>query len=439
LVGGRFSFAFLKVKDMNSDIVTTPFGRRGLSIGRLASQFASRKIDPARSIDKWKLFRATCEARPLLGVSDRSLAVLNALLSFYPKAELSEENGLVVFPSNQQLSLRAHGMAEQTLRRHLSALVDAGLILRKDSPNGKRYARKDRTGSISDAYGFSLAPLIARADDIQAIADQVIEERLQLQRLREKISLCRRDIVKFGETALADGIEGDWDRYQRQYLIITSALDRKSKSAYLAIVLEDLTHLRDDMANQLEKHIEKQKISANAYQNERLIQSSESESNFETSHVDNKKSQRTETQVEMQAASEPASAAKTQTFDIKSARSDGFDLQTLLKACPEIVLYGPNGEVRSWSDLKKAANVVRAMLSISHSAYDAAEKMMGTQHTNAIIACILERADTIQSAGGYLRSLTEKSRAKQFSIKPMMMALLKARMSPKPMITQALC
>ncbi len=424
---------------MNSDIVTTPFGRRGLSIGRLASQFASRRIDPARSIDKWKLFRATCEARPLLGISDRSLAVLNALLSFYPKTELSEENGLVVFPSNQQLSLRAHGMAEQTLRRHLSALVDAGLILRKDSPNGKRYARKDRTGSISDAYGFSLAPLIARADEIQAIADQVIEERLQLQRLREKISLCRRDIIKFGEIALADGVDGDWGRYQQQYLLITSTLDRKSKSTYLAIVLEDLTQLRDGMANQLEKHIEKQKISANAYQNERLIQSSESESNFETSDVDNENSRLTKTPVETQDALETVNLAKTSTVDIKSNRSDGFDLQTLLKACPEIAFYGPNGEVRNWSDLKQAANVVKAMLSISHSAYDDAEKTMGTQHTNAIIACILERADTIQSAGGYLRSLTEKSRAKQFSIKPMLMALLKARMSTRSMISPGLC
>ncbi len=54
-----------------------------------------------------KLFRRICEARTVLGVSDRSLAVLNALLSFYPKTELSDEHGLVVFPSNDQLSLRA--------------------------------------------------------------------------------------------------------------------------------------------------------------------------------------------------------------------------------------------------------------------------------------------------------------------------------------------
>lgn len=103
---------------MESGRVTTPFERRPMTLGMFSSQVASRRIEPEKSVDKWKLYRALCEARPLLGVSDRALAVMNALLSFYPKEGLSEENGLVVFPSNAQLSLRAHGMAEQTIRRH---------------------------------------------------------------------------------------------------------------------------------------------------------------------------------------------------------------------------------------------------------------------------------------------------------------------------------
>lgn len=139
---------------MDSTCVTTPFGRRAMSFGVLATQFAAQKTRKVEAVDKWKLYRSVCEARPLLGVTDRSLAVLNALLSFYPKNELSSEAGLVVFPSNTQLSLRAHGMAEQTLRRHLSALVEAGLIIRKDSPNGKRYARKHREARSAKPMAF---------------------------------------------------------------------------------------------------------------------------------------------------------------------------------------------------------------------------------------------------------------------------------------------
>jgi replication initiation protein RepC len=154
--------------------VTTPFGRRPMTLGMLASQLQANKAAPGKSVDKWKLYRSLCEARTRLGVTDRALAIMNALLSFYPKAELSEENGFVVFPSNAQLSLRANGMAEATIRRHLAVLVEAGLLARKDSANGKRYARRDGEGAVDEAFGFSLAPLLARADEIELLAAEVI-------------------------------------------------------------------------------------------------------------------------------------------------------------------------------------------------------------------------------------------------------------------------
>ncbi|MGZ2845964.1 plasmid replication protein RepC, partial [Pseudomonas aeruginosa] len=85
----------------------------------------------------------------------------------------SGEDDLVVFPSNQQLALRAHGMPASTLRRHLAALVDAGLIIRRDSPNGKRYARKGRGGEIELAFGFELSPLVVRAEEFEILAAEI--------------------------------------------------------------------------------------------------------------------------------------------------------------------------------------------------------------------------------------------------------------------------
>ncbi len=81
---------------------------------------------PEKVVHKWKIFHAICTARPRLGVSERSLSVLNALLTFHPETALTGEDDLIVFPSNHQLSLRAHGMPASTLRRHLAVLVDAG-------------------------------------------------------------------------------------------------------------------------------------------------------------------------------------------------------------------------------------------------------------------------------------------------------------------------
>ena len=94
-------------------------------------------------------------------------------MSFHQETALAAGGDLVVFPSNHELTIRAHGMAPTTLRRHLAALVEAGLIIRRDSPNGKRYARKGQGGAIEQAFGFDLAPLVARAAEFETLAEEV--------------------------------------------------------------------------------------------------------------------------------------------------------------------------------------------------------------------------------------------------------------------------
>ena len=97
-------------------------------------------------------------------------------------------------------------MAPATLRRHLAALVDCGLIIRRDSPNGKRYARKGQGGEIEFAFGFDLGPLVARAEEFEAWAEEVRAEERALQLVRERITLCRRDIAKMIATGIEEGV-----------------------------------------------------------------------------------------------------------------------------------------------------------------------------------------------------------------------------------------
>src|SRR5438552_17828738 len=111
---------------MEPHLSTTPFGRRALSPAYVANQAIAKTRLPEKAVHKWEVFRAICTAKAKIGVSERALAVLNALLTFHPETALTGE-GLIVFPSNEQLSLRAHGMSATTLRRQLTALVDCGL------------------------------------------------------------------------------------------------------------------------------------------------------------------------------------------------------------------------------------------------------------------------------------------------------------------------
>lgn len=59
--------------------------------------------------------------------------------------------------------------------------------------------------------------------------------------------------------------------------------------------------------------------------------------------------------------------------------------------------------------------------------YDTAINDPRTKAAAIVIACILERAGQINSAGGYLRNLTQRARQGEFSLAPMVMALLRAQ------------
>ncbi|TCU20321.1 plasmid replication protein RepC [Rhizobium sullae] len=413
---------------MESGSVTTPFGRRPMTLGMLASQVNSQKIEAGASTDKWKIYRALCEAKPLLDISDRALTVLNALLSFYPKSELAAGENLVVFPSNAQLSLRCHGMAEQTIRRHMAALVAAGLVIRKDSPNGKRYARKSRNGEINDAYGFSLAPLLARAAEIERLAAKVAADRLYIQTLKERLTLTRRDISKLVHAAVNEEFPGDWQAVNGRFHDILNQLPRAADPHAIASTLHLLETLRDEILKRLELQIKTQTLSGNDSQNERHIQITESESNLDSeAAIETKVPELTAVNSSLANSVNVSGTELTRYAAGTNAASAIFPLSLVLQACPEVRNYGPAGTVGSWQDLIAAGTVVSSMLQISPSAYKNAYRVMGPQIASAVLACILERAGTINSAGGYLRDLTRRAQRGEFAIGSMLSALARAR------------
>ena len=390
--------------------VTTPFGRRPITLALVKRQVATAQVDNDRPVDKWKVFRDVCEARSALGVQDRALAVLDALLTFHPVQELSQQRSMVVFPSNAQLCVRAHGIAGTTLRRHLAALVDAGLIIRRDSPNGKRYARKDRAGEIETAFGFDLSPLHARAEELALLAQQIADERARFRRVKEELTICRRDVRKLLSAAMEEGADGDWAAIEDIYVALCGRIPRNPTIEALLDIVEEMEMLRAEILNLLETQEFSQKTDTNDSHNGRHIQNSNTDSIHEL-----------EPRSGNEQGAKPAGDNRQKREPIRS-----FPLGMVLRACPEIAMYGPGGAIGSWRDMMAAAVVVRSTLGVSPSAYQEACEVMGPEVAATAIACILERAGHINSAGGYLRDLTRKSARGEFSLGPMLMALLKA-------------
>ncbi|SCB49637.1 plasmid replication protein RepC [Rhizobium multihospitium] len=394
---------------MQSGSVTTPFGRRSISLAQIRGQMKTAEIKSGKTVEKWKVFRDACEAREVLGIQDRALAVLDALLTFYPDNELSADRGLVVFPSNDQLSVRAHGIAGTTLRRHLAALVEAGLIQRKDSANGKRYARKDGSGAIEDAFGFSLAPLLARAEELAHAAQQVAAERKRFRVAKEALTICRRDVRKLITAAMEEGAPGDWRHIEALFIDLIARIPRSPIVSDLTSILEEMELLREEIVNRLEIQENSQNMDSNAIQNGCHIQNSKPESIHEL-----------EPSSEKEQGEKPAEQPKRMVEPRQP-----FPLSMVLRACPEIAMYGPGGAINHWRELMSAAVVVRSTLGVSPSAYQDACDVMGPENAATAIACILERAGHINSAGGYLRDLTRKAARGEFGLGPMLMALLK--------------
>ncbi len=380
-----------------------------MTLALVRTQFQTADIRKGKVADKWKVYRDACEARALLGLRDRALAVLNALLSFYPETDLSEDANLVVFPSNAQLSARANGIAGTTLRENLAVLVGAGLINRNDSPNGKRYVRRGKDGEVETAYGFSLAPLLARAEELALMAQRVAKEARRFKVVKERTTIARRDVRKLITAAVEDGAPGDWATMETIYIGAVARLRTAKSIEALESILDELELLREGVLSVLESNIFSQKTAINDTEIRQHIQNSNTESinEFEPS---SEKEQGEKPMLKSDRLAEP----------LKS-----FPIGLVMRACPEIAAYAPGGKVQSWRDLMSAAVVVRSTLRVSASAYQDACEAMGAENAAVAMAAILERAGHINSAGGYLRDLTSRTRRGEFSLGPMIMALLK--------------
>jgi replication initiation protein RepC len=372
---------------------------------------------PARPVNKWELLRELSKAQAAFGVSERDLTVLQGLLSFFPDDALGGNAEMVVFPSNKAICERLNGMPCSTMRRHLARLVEAGLLQRRDSPNGKRYVRKH--GEDRVAFGFDLSPLYCQSEEIARAAEAVREAEERVRRLREVVSLMRRDLAALAE--FGDEIQpglGFWDQLRDKAALTARALRRKLSIEDLAAYRADLEALLDQARNIIDGP-ETEEMNTNDARSERHHHNSNKES------------------IDLEPALEKSGvAAGVPDVDTDEPVADvdeqdtrhlpKIPLHLVIAACPSLKTFY-QGEIRHWHQLFDAACHVRPAMGISASAWEEAQRFMGPEQASIVVAAMLERFADIRSPGGYLRALTAKAAAGEFSCGPMVMALIGRR------------
>nr|WP_323782749.1 plasmid replication protein RepC [Amylibacter sp.] len=338
----------------------------GLRTGELLS--ADNSI-PERHI----VIETLRNAAPRLGLSASVISTLDAMLScLAPK-----RNHHTVFASNETLTFRRNGISDRTIRRHAAILQDAGLLERRDSPNRKRYTKRNRTEQTALRFGFDLSPLYKRLHEISALATEVQTER-------EKVSYIRAKIRTAAQHRLGR------DPEDAGALAILRLLRRKLSLQHCENIYDqmDVAYLSAEVSTEKDPAATTEVTAING-QNVRHHHNSNKELNDKEERTSKK-------ETVTQCSEEPVTVPE------------------LLTACPEAAKFALN-EVRTIHDVIAHARTLAPMIGISEQTYNVATERLGAARTAITLWAIMQFQEKIRSAGAYFRSITTGAKSHEFS------------------------
>jgi replication initiation protein RepC len=163
-----------------------------------------------------QLLAALKAAAPRLGISPRLVHAVDWLFCFSLPQDWEPDSRPIVWPS-ASLQQQALGLSESQAKAITRSLIELRLVTMKDSPNGKRYGKRDPKGRIVEAYGFDLSPVAARYAEFVHLVEEAKAERAAMGRLRRRATIARKAIVQILETAAEYGFEDkEWQMLARE-------------------------------------------------------------------------------------------------------------------------------------------------------------------------------------------------------------------------------
>lgn len=331
-----------------------------------ASAPHGRRVGPVLSADnhtadRFSIMDMLRQAAPLLGLTAPVLATLDTLLSCLPPKRTHH----VVFASNHTLALRRNGVSDRTLRRHFALLQDIGLLQRHDSPNGKRFTRRDPDTDLAMRFGLDLAPMFDRLAEIADAAAEALRQEQHLRYLRMKL----RAILSRVLTA---------DPENAQALQTLRLLRRKLPADILDQLIRDLTAQANIVEGPADPAPQPAVLSATDGQNVRQGHTSEKE-----------------------------------LIDKKAAAQQEISVPVLLASCPEAAEFATNS-IETTADVVRQATLLAPMMGIETNSYRAAEARMGPLPTALTVWLVLSMGNRIQRMGAYFHAVTSGPRSTGF-------------------------
>lgn len=312
-------------------------------------------------------------AAPRLGLSASVISTLDAMLScLAPK-----RNHHTVFASNSTLTFRRNGISDRTIRRHAATLQEIGLLIRRDSPNRKRFTKHNSHEGKTLRFGFDLSPLFARLHEISAMAAEVLREREQIDYLRAKVRAA-------ANASLVDNPNDE------MAVNIFRVLRRKLSLQDCERILSELP-ITDVEAEATDD--QSPSLTTTMTASDGQIVRHHHKSNKE--HIDK----------------ERIALKKETPLTITDAP---ITIPELLSACPEAAEFLLR-KIETIHDVVAHARTLAPMIGITSQSYEAAHERLGALRAAATVWAIMQFHDKIKAVGAYFRSITTGSKSAEFS------------------------
>jgi replication initiation protein RepC len=171
-----------------------------------------------------QLLAAFKAAAPRLGISPRLVHAVDYLFCHTKPQDWQPESRPIVWPS-AELQEQTLGLSPTQVKETNRRLIELGLVTMKDSPNGKRYGKRDAKDRIIEAYGFDLSLFAVRHAEFVRLAQEQAAERRAMKKLRRRRTIAHKGIIQILETAREYGFQGDeWQTRARETRDLTRAL-----------------------------------------------------------------------------------------------------------------------------------------------------------------------------------------------------------------------
>jgi replication initiation protein RepC len=144
---------------------------------------------------KWEILKLIEAARVPLGLKRTGIALLRNMIALIQSDQISHTRPEhhICFASNRTLAERTH-VCVTTVERHISTLVNLGLVRRYTTGNGKRWARRNGQGAVTIASGLSLLPLIERLDELERAGAAYAEMMQKTALLKDRCAIMLQQL-----------------------------------------------------------------------------------------------------------------------------------------------------------------------------------------------------------------------------------------------------